>query len=114
MVRDVFVRASIINLAWSKIQIFLTPHGCIHNDLVASIEECCNTLYICYYIGRFLALTITKTPLPKTMRGCGELLKLLSTDLSIAKIVSEYDQEIPQSQTTDSPVAPRGRAAQPS
>ena len=30
------------------------------------------------------------------------------------KIVSEYDQEIPQSQTADKPVAPRGRAAQPS
>ena len=31
-----------------------------------------------------------------------------------AKIVSEYDQEIPQSQTADNPVAPQGRAAQPS
>ena len=30
------------------------------------------------------------------------------------KIVSEYDQEIPQSQTADNPVAPRGRAAHPS
>ena len=30
------------------------------------------------------------------------------------KIISEYDQEIPQSQTADNPVAPRGRAAQPS
>ena len=30
------------------------------------------------------------------------------------KIVSEYDQEIPQIQTADNPVAPRGRAAQPS
>ena len=30
------------------------------------------------------------------------------------KIVSEYDQEIPQSQTADNPVAPRGRSAQPS
>ena len=29
----------------------------------------------------------------------------------ISKIVSEYDQEIPQSQTADNPVAPRGRAA---
>ena len=29
------------------------------------------------------------------------------------KIVSEYDQEIPQSQTADNLVAPRGRAAQP-
>ena len=27
---------------------------------------------------------------------------------------SKYDQEIPQSQTADNPVAPRGRAAQPS
>ena len=27
---------------------------------------------------------------------------------------SEYDQQIPQSQTADNPVAPRGRAAQPS
>ena len=33
---------------------------------------------------------------------------------AIMKIVSEYDQEIPQSQTADNPVAPRGRAAQPS
>ena len=30
------------------------------------------------------------------------------------KIVSEYDQEIPLSQTTDKPKAPRGRATQPS
>ena len=30
------------------------------------------------------------------------------------KIVSEYDQEIPQSQTADNPVAPRGRGPQPS
>ena len=29
-------------------------------------------------------------------------------------IVSEYDQEIPQSQTADNPMAPRGRATQPS
>ena len=28
-----------------------------------------------------------------------------------AKIVNEYDQEIPQSQTADNPVAWRGRAA---
>ena len=32
----------------------------------------------------------------------------------LTKIVSEYDQEIPQSQTADNPVASRGRAAQPS
>ena len=33
---------------------------------------------------------------------------------SLPKIVSEYDQEIPQSQTADKPMAPRGRATQPS
>ena len=42
MVMDVFVKASIINQAWSKVQIFLTPHGGSHYDLVASIEECFN------------------------------------------------------------------------
>ena len=31
-----------------------------------------------------------------------------------SKIVSKYDQDIPQSQTADNPMAPRGRAAQPS
>ena len=31
-----------------------------------------------------------------------------------SKIVSEYDQEIPQLQTADNHVAPQGRAAQPS
>ena len=34
--------------------------------------------------------------------------------MSRSKIVSEYDQEITQSQTADNPMAPRGRAAQPS
>ena len=32
----------------------------------------------------------------------------------MSKIVSEYEQEIPQSQTADNPVAPQGRAAKPS
>ena len=31
----------------------------------------------------------------------------------LSKIVSEYDQEIQQSQTADNPMAPRGRAPQP-
>ena len=30
------------------------------------------------------------------------------------KILSEYDQEIPQSQAKDNPMASRGRATQPS
>ena len=45
----------------------------------------------------------------------GSLMKVKSIASAILlKIVSEYDQEIPQSQTADNPVAPRGRAAQPS
>ena len=33
----------------------------------------------------------------------------------LPKVVSEYDQEIPHTQqTADNPMAPRGRAAQPS
>ena len=48
----------------------------------------------------------------------GRVRNTLNNRLSISKvskIVSEYDQEIPQSQTADYPVAPpRGRAAQPS
>ena len=35
-------------------------------------------------------------------------------NIKAAKIVSEYDQEIPQSQNTDNPMALRGRAAQKS
>ena len=33
-------------------------------------------------------------------------------NIIVSKIVSEYDQEIPQSQTADKPMAPRGRATQ--
>ena len=32
----------------------------------------------------------------------------------VPKIVSEYDQEIPQSETADNPMAPQGRTAQQS
>ena len=32
--------------------------------------------------------------------------------ICLTKIVSEYDLEIPQSQTADKPMAPRGRATQ--
>ena len=38
----------------------------------------------------------------------------LSVLICICYKNSEYDQEIPQSQTADNPVAPRGRAVQPS
>ena len=41
-------------------------------------------------------------------------MESVSESISKYKKVSEYDQEIPQSQIADNPVAPRGRAAQPS
>ena len=40
--------------------------------------------------------------------------KVIRIWASSQEIVNESDQEIPQSQTTDNPMAPRGRAAQPS
>ena len=51
-----------------------------------------------------------------TMHLWDDFMKVfyLLQPVSFPKIVSEYDQEIPQSQTADNPVAPRGRAAQPS
>ena len=39
---------------------------------------------------------------------------VLSEVIFSTKIVGEYDQEIPQSQTADNPMALRGRATQPS
>ena len=42
-----------------------------------------------------------------------KLRKVFAKFMTPKKIVSEYDQEIPQSQTADNPEAPRGRAAQP-
>ena len=43
------------------------------------------------------------------------IMKKLNFGLgTTSKAVSEYDQEIPQSQTADNPMAPRRKAAQPS
>ena len=52
----------------------------------------------------------SNTNMPEIDISLNGLLKLLHNH----KIVSKYDQEKPQSQTADNPVAPRGRAAQPS
>ena len=40
--------------------------------------------------------------------------QVVLANINRAKIVSGHAQEIPQSQTADNPVAPQGRAAQPS
>ena len=51
------------------------------------------------------------TPKLFTVKSCEPALL---SNIWFAKIVSEYDQDIPQSQTADNPMAPRGRATQPS
>ena len=47
------------------------------------------------------------------LRGVGRIISPTYNNILFI-IVSEYDQEIPQSQTADNPVAPRGRDTQPS
>ena len=61
------------------------------------------------------ATTTTKGNIDKIRNilktDAGFTIRLLT---QMTKIVSEYDQVIPQSQTADNTVAPRGRATQPS
>ena len=62
----------------------------------------------------------SKTNMPPWIGGRGLNINLLiyvnlkSVLMAYLLINSEYDQEMPQSQTADNPVAPRGRATQPS
>ena len=67
---------------------------------------------------RKLYLYFTKDPKGSIIFQGGGGVKLFpgggGPNASFFRIVSEYDQEIPQSQTADNLVAPRGRAAQPS
>ena len=46
--------------------------------------------------------------------GWKMVYNFLGQDEKTCRIVSEYDQEKPQSQTADKPVAPLGRATQQS
>ena len=60
---------------------------------------------------------VAKPPFSKSLLAAMETMHFHIAHAKLyfmTKIVSEYDQEIPQSQTADNPVAPRGRAAQPS
>ena len=55
---------------------------------------------------------------PTTKKLAVKVLVVIVFDISVLEVFSvqnsEYDQEIPQSQTADNPLAPRGRATQPS
>ena len=61
---------------------------------------------------------LTKVIIISLNASTGKLLTVtaqhINTIVVTSKIVSEYDQEIPQSQTADNPKTPRGRATQPS
>ena len=63
---------------------------------------------------RTSAMFMNKKAISKMFKGHILQMKYNSSGLLYLKIVSEYDQEIPQSQTADNPMAPRGRATQPS
>ena len=68
-----------------------------------------------WYVNRaFFCITIVK--MHKISFAAWSVLlyyvRMFST--KILKLVSEYDQEIPQSQTVDKPIATRGRATQQS
>ena len=76
------------------------------------MSGCINLQTMNCLIGKYLNLTghvVIKVLSMKQVHYLQMFLLNLPT-----KIVSEYDQEIPQSQTADNPLATRGRAAQPS
>ena len=55
--------------------------------------------------------SVSTPPLLKNYKNIGFFLcKTGPYPLKITKIVSDNDQKIPQSQSADNPVAPRGRA----
>ena len=72
------------------------------------------------YPGWFFGTQINQNETENVVLNCPSFRFAFWADLffellsGLPKIVSEYDQEIPQSQTADNPVALRGRAAQPS
>ena len=71
-----------------------------------NITFCLNPVFVC-----FLFVNVCIQQLNNAL---SELCSCLLKFSGIKKIVSKYDQEIPQLQTADSPMAPRGRAVQPS
>ena len=62
----------------------------------------------------FLAHKVSLNTSLKLRKTLKKLQSLAYTEMNQTKLVSEYDQEIPQLQTADNPVAQRGRATQPS
>ena len=61
-------------------------------------------LYICDEVKNNTHYLLT---CPNYSHMCDEMVTSIG---QITKLISEHDQEIPQSQTVDKPMAPRGRA----
>ena len=57
-------------------------------------------------------LILTMLTMFQDHQSCGSC-KEGKTGIHYLKIVTEYDQEMPQSQTADKPMASQGRATQP-
>ena len=109
---------------------------CYVNDMVISIDTDCKLLL--YTHGSKILFSHSDpdqiaNKLRKNLESCSALLVDNKLSLHLGKSecilfgpkrklkkvknfkkVSEYDQEIPNSQTADNPMAPRGRAPQPS
>ena len=65
-----------------------------------------HVFYIGLYREKDETIFLSKTTRPRAL--------IFGMKHHLVNLYHEYDQEIPQSQTADNPVAPRGRAAQPS
>ena len=74
-------------------------------------------MYSSWRSGKYLQLIVqliaNKTTSISLSINQHNIILFINDNVNIRLKNSEYDQEIPQSQTADNPVAPRGRAAQP-
>ena len=82
-------------------------------NLILSMEVYCIKQHVRKQIGKRSVMRHAKCTCSDGNVVSHLKYQLLAYSLTICqpKIVSEYDQEIPQSQNADNPVAPRGRAA---
>ena len=90
------------------------PWGCLRFVIVVFPDHT-HLLFLCslYYCEHHLVLEAHCELLFPNEKGMPDKSYLQNKKIW-AKIVSEYDQKIQQSQTADNPMAPRGTAAQPS
>ena len=105
---------------WPQTETIFGPRGIIWPNLVEVHQMMLHSKYqgsrsACFRQEDFFVFSLMHNMLNIWPHGAGRGRIIFSHKGTIlTKIVSEYDQEITQSQTADNPVASRGRAAQPS